>query len=317
MEAIRSQFGPEIIEATSAAEFRKFFNSAHFEFRHRLADHPLLAKAQLAELAERMTASGAGRHVVDFSLTRGTPARKFDQLARRDGPQKALSRIEAGSNWLKLSFVQDYDPRYRDIHDQILEDAAACSGLPLRRLISWSSMTVLVSSPGIVTPYHIDHESNLLFQIAGEKEVWLFDQGDSRTLRQEEIEKFYVGNIHAADFKAAAQPLGTLYRLTPGFAVHNPPLGPHWVQNGKEVSVSVSLNFGLRSFERQARIHQMNYYLRQLGCRPAPPNNSQLRDRLKAGVMRVGAVARPRDLDELLQPGPRRLWRRLSGRVGR
>jgi hypothetical protein len=312
MARIRGQFGPEIIDASGAAEFRKFLNSAHFEFRHRLADHPLLSKAELAELAERMTAGGAGRHVVDFSLTRESPARKFDQLTRRDGAREALCRIETGSSWLKLSFVQDYDPRYREIHDQILEDAAACSGLPLRRWVSWSSMTVLVSSPGVVTPYDIDHESNLLFQIAGEKEVWLFDQRDSRTLRQEEIEDFYVGNIHAADFRTAAQPLGTLYRLTPGFAVHNPPLGPHWVQNGNEVSVSVSLNFSLRSFERQARIYQMNHYLRQLGCRPAPPNNSQLRDWLKGAVMRVGAVARPRDLEELLQPGPRRLWRRLA-----
>src|SRR4051812_8671636 len=126
MAAIRSQFGPEIIDASGATAFRKFLNSAHFEFRHHLADHPLLSQGQLAELAERMTAGGAGRHVVDFSLTREDPARKFDQLRRRDGAGEALCQIETGSSWLKLSFVQNYDPRYRAIHDQILEDAAAC-----------------------------------------------------------------------------------------------------------------------------------------------------------------------------------------------
>ncbi len=129
-------------------------------------------------------------------------------------------------------------------------------------------MTILLSSPGIITPYHIDHESNLLFQIAGKKEVWLFDPRDPRVLREEEIESFYVGNINAADFRTAAQPLGTLYRLTPGLALHNPPLGPHWVQNGNGVSVSVSLNFSLRSSEPRARVYQMNYYLRRLGWHP-------------------------------------------------
>ena len=222
-----------------------------------------------------------------------------------------MSRIETGSSWLKLSFVQEYDPQYRD-YDQILEDAVDCSGLPLRQALRWSSMTILISSPGIITPYHIDHESNLLFQIAGEKEVWLFDPRDVRALREDEIENFYVGNVNAADFRLAAQPLGFLYRLAPGVALHNPPLGPHWVRNGNGVSVSVSLNFSLRSSEQRARVYQMNYYLRRLGWHPSPPSGSRFRDWIKGSAMRIGAVARPRNLDQLLQPGPRRLWRRLS-----
>jgi hypothetical protein len=305
----------EVIDATAAAEFRKLFNSAHFEFRHKLAGHRLFSLAQLTELAERMSAAGAGHHVVSYSLTRQTPARKFDQLARREGTRLTVSRIETATSWLKLSFVQAHDPRYREIHDQILEEAAARSELPLRRDLRWSSMTILLSSPGVITPYHIDHESNLLFQIAGEKEVWLFDPRDPRALRQEEIENFYVGNIHAANFRAAAQPLGTLYRLTPGVAVHNPPLGPHWVRNGDGVSVSVSLNFSLRSSEQRARVYQMNHYLRRLGWRPSPPSDSRLRNWIKGSAMRVGAVAQPRNLEQLLLPGPRRLWRRLSPRT--
>ena len=272
MTPIKSPTMPSVIDGSAAAEFRRSFNAAHFEFRHNLAGHPLFSIARLAELAERMTAVGAGHHVVAFSVTRKTPARKFDQLARHEGARETLSRIETGTSWLKLSFVQEYDPQYRGIHDQILEDAADCSGLPLRQALRWSSMTILLSSPGIITPYHIDHESNLLFQIAGEKEVWLFDPRDVRALREDEIENFYVGNVNAADFRLAAQPLGCLYRLAPGVAVHNPPLGPHWVRNGNGVSVSVSLNFSLRSSEQRARVYQMNYYLRRLGWHPSPPS---------------------------------------------
>ena len=177
-------------------------------------------------------------------------------------------------------------------------------------------MTIFVSSPHVVTPYHIDHESNFLFQIEGEKEVWLFDPADRRVLSEEEIERYYVGNLQAAEYRPAAQAAGTLYRLAPGHAVHNPPLGPHWVRNGGAVSVSLSFNFGLRNLEPRARVYQMNYYLRRLGRRPAPPGLSGARDWLKALPMRVGGVRRPRYLEELLQPGPRRLVRKLTS-VGR
>jgi len=203
MTHIKSPVMPSVIDGSAGAEFRRSFNAAHFQFRHNLAGHPLFSIARLAELAERMTAVGAGHHVVAFSVTKKTPARKFDQLARHEGARETLSRIETGTSWLKLSFVQEYDPQYRGIHDQILEDAADCSGLPLRQALRWSSMTILLSSPGIITPYHIDHESNLLFQVAGEKEVWLFDPRDVRALREDEIENFYVGNVNAAEFRLA------------------------------------------------------------------------------------------------------------------
>jgi hypothetical protein len=169
----------------------------------------------------------------------------------------------------------------------------------------------MVSSPTVVTPYHIDHESNLLFQIAGEKDIWLFDANDSRVLADEEIERFYIGNIHAASFRPDAEPLGRRFHLSPGRGVYNPPLGPHWVKNGGAVSVSVSLNFSLRPSERDARVYQMNHYLRRMGGHPRRPGNTRAVDWMKGAAMRIGAVGRPRNLDELLQPGPRRLWKRL------
>jgi hypothetical protein len=310
MTVIRT-FRPPVVDGAGVAEFRRSFNTACFEFGHQLGEHPLFSIGQLMELAERMIASGGAHQVVGFSATRGGPERKFDQLARRDGARDALADIEAGSSWLRMSFVQAADPRYREIHDQILEEAEFYSGSPVLRNLSWSSMTVMVSSPTVVTPYHIDHESNLLFQIAGEKDIWLFDANDSRVLADEEIETFYIGNIHAASFRPDAEGLGRRFHLSPGRGVYNPPLGPHWVKNGGAVSVSVSLNFSLRPSERQARVYQMNYYLRRMGRHPRRPKKAGIVDWTKGAAMRIGAVGRPRNLDDLLQPGPRRLWKRL------
>jgi len=43
---------------------------------------------------------------------------------------------------------------------------------------------VIVSAPGAVTPYHNDHEQNILFQIQGGKDVYLYDQSDCSILPQ-------------------------------------------------------------------------------------------------------------------------------------
>jgi hypothetical protein len=43
--------------------------------------------------------------------------------------------------------------------------------------------------------------------------------------------------------------------MVPGVAAHHPPLAPHWVRNGAAVSVSVSIDFCMRAFDRRARVY--------------------------------------------------------------
>jgi hypothetical protein len=70
------------------------------------------------------------------------------------------------------------------------------------------------------------------------------------------------------------------FQLKPGNGVFNPAVFPHWLQNGPDVSVSVSINFKRR---RNATIgaHRMNHFTRKLGWKPAPPGRSAALDKLK------------------------------------
>ena len=63
-----------------------------------------------------------------------------------------------------------------------------------------------------------------------------------------------------------------MYRLVPGLAVHHPPLAPHWVKNEDRVSVSVSVNFCMRSLDHRAKIYQANRLLRSVGLATRPGN---------------------------------------------
>ena len=73
---------------------------------------------------------------------------------------------------------------------------------------------MFVASPNIVTPYHIDHEMNFLFQIAGEKDVCLFDPSDRELLPEEEIERFYFGEVTGLPYPEHLQQRGRTFRLT-------------------------------------------------------------------------------------------------------
>ncbi|MEJ1976358.1 MAG: cupin-like domain-containing protein [Acetobacteraceae bacterium] len=205
----------------------------------------------------------------------------------------------------------------------MLHEIEDLTGVPLHEEITWSTLTVFLASPRIVTPYHIDHESNFLFQIEGEKEVCLFDPSDQDLLPAPEIEQFYVGNAEAANYRSHLQDRGTVYRLTPGMAVHHPPLAPHWVKNGDGVSVSASIGFCMRDLDRRAKVHQANLVLRKLGLHPQAPGLSRTGDRAKAAVMSVLSKSNPQTQDDLLFSGirravaPFRALKRLRSRVGR
>jgi hypothetical protein len=320
VEPLLTQEGPacEIFAPDDARRFRDEFNKHHCGFRHNLGNHPLFAIPRLVELAERMLEDGRPGRFVAFRATRQSAQTKFSQLAIEESLAEKIRRVSEGESWLKLAFAQTADPAFGRLHEQIIDEVAALCDYPLRKELGWSSMTILVSSPSVVTPYHIDHESNFLFHIQGEKEIWVFDPTDRRVLSEQEIERYYAGNIHAADYREGMQFAGTVYRLTPGTGVHNPPLAPHWVKNGDDVSVSMSLNFSLLRLESRARVYQVNYYMRRLGIRPLPPERSAVRDRLKSRVTTLFTRARPASLDELLHSGvpgiAGRLHTRLSSR---
>lgn len=297
-----------LIVESRPRQFRDELNRSHFVFTHGLAGHALFELPRLIKLCERIQP----KQVAIFQASAGSPRARPVQFTGEWQAEVLLASLQEGTTRLRLSRVQDYDEEYRSIHERILEEADELSGYAMRRELGWSSMTILLSSPGMTTPYHIDHQSNLLFQIRGRKNVHVLDPHDRQVLSDVMIERYYGGDKHAADYREELQGEAAICELIPGAALHNPPLGPHWVMNGKDVSVSVSVNFSLRESEASARVYQVNRYLRRLGVKPTPPGQSRLRDWIKREPFRLLSRTRPRSLEELLQSGPGRLLRPVA-----
>jgi hypothetical protein len=150
--------------------------------------------------------------------------------------------------------------------------------------------TILIASPHRVTTYHMDADTNFLFQIAGDKSFSVFDQTDRTLVPEDELDRYHAGDANGAVFKPDRQNDAKTYDLRAGFGIHIPSTAPHWAQNGDGVSVALSLNYDLRSVQRRARIHAMNHKLRRLGIDPAPPGLSRWRDRVKLMATAIGAL---------------------------
>lgn len=298
----QEKVGPRVIGLDNAGIWKQL-NRAPYLFHHTLANHPLFDIPRLLKLAKGVIDRG---DPTEFGLRVEGDA-KFNSVPLHDRLLQAIRRVEEGGIWFKLSSLEKLDRDYDHILRKTIGEVEDLTGLPLQHDIRLSGITVFVASPNMVTPYHFDNETNFLFQIRGEKYVRLFDPQNRFVLTENEIERFYAGNPMAGIYREEVAESGTLFHLSPGTAVHHPPLAPHIVTNGNDVSVSVSLWFALSPGVYRARIYQANYCLRLFGFQPLPPDKSRFRDKLKNRTFEVLAKSNPASHDELLWSGMNRL----------
>jgi oxalate decarboxylase/phosphoglucose isomerase-like protein (cupin superfamily) len=251
------------------------FGRQPFLVRHRLTQHELFSLQHLIELAQRLPASSVEYNAGDVPVSLD-PAR-----TPRTGlsVEETLRRIAECRSWMVLKNVEQ-DPAYRALLEQCLAEVEALTQAAAPGM-SGKEGFIFVSSPGSVTPYHMDPEENFLLQIRGHKSMSVFDREDRAILSEEEIERFLGGAHRNLAFREEAQAKARVFELTPGLGVHVPVTCPHWVQNGSEVSVSFSITFQTRASMSRAHAHRMNAELRRWGYVPAPVGRSRWLDAAK------------------------------------
>jgi hypothetical protein len=289
----------EVLQADKQ-EFKNKYNIHSFKFNHTLNQSGLFEVPRIAKLARKMIDNGGAANFSATDFRRAALDTKFAALPGAEKLADAIERLGETGTWIKLTRAQDYDADYAKILEMITDDLERLADRPLRDEITWVGMTLLLSSPRISTPFHIDHESNFLFQIRGEKDVCLFDAADRELVTDIDLERFYGGNRGAANYKEGLQNHGTVYRLTPGEVVHHPPLAPHWVKNDDNISVSISVGYCMRALERRARVYQANFMLRKIGLKPASPGRSPMRDAFKTRFISAFELRAPKTYTEIV-----------------
>jgi hypothetical protein len=269
--------------ASDKSAYREKFQAEPFCFHHHLSEQERFSLESIRALARRLPRkyhfSGA------IALAKGWSQPDAKQRTFED----TLDHLEESQGWIILKKLQA-DPEYANLVPQCLSEVEQLADQRLEPLIESSAMSLILTSPHQVTPYHIDADCNFLFQIQGCKTFYVFNGLDRSVLPEQEEERFWSGDQNAAQYREENQAKAWTFALEPGNGVHVPVIYPHWVKNADNISISLSINFRFHGRLRGNTL-RMNHFLRGLGLQPRPFGQSRLVDSSKAmliGVPRAG-----------------------------
>ena len=255
-------------------------------FTHDLHLDDRLTLPAVADLADRLPRRSviADTAAQPLLVPQGGPPRGV--LER---PGDVIRDLQNANAWLTLLMVED-DPGMAEIMntylDQLEAGMSAKQGKPvkMRKRVAF----VFVSSPNSVTPVHFDIEHSLLMQVSGCKTVSV-GRFESDATRRHELDRYWNGSHGRIE---NLQPEVASYTMTPGRAVYIPPDTPHWVHNGPDISLSVTLTYFTPATVRENRVENFNAKLRRRNLTPREPGRSTAVDTAKICAMGIWATGR-------------------------
>ena len=262
-------------------DFSNCFNRSPFKIGHQLSQHDLFSLSSLIELSKEMPADSVEYNAGDLPVTQNPDETPQNGLSITD----TIERIEKCDSWMVLKNIEQ-NPQYNELLETCLAEVK-----PFAELVS-EGMThkqgfIFISSPGSMTPFHVDPENNFLLQIRGTKEVWMFGQDDRVVLSEEQIEDFFSGAHRNLEFKESYRERGQKFDLLPGEGLHFPVVAPHYVQNGPEVSISFSITFQTQDSAERQSLHRFNRQMRKLGLSPSNVGENLAADARKKTLLSV------------------------------
>jgi hypothetical protein len=256
-------------------------------FAHDLQLDDRLTLAAVADLADRLPRRSviADTAAQPLLVPQGGPPRGV--LER---PGDVIRDLDSANAWLTLLGVQD-DPGMAELMNTQLDqlESGMITRLGARRGKMYKRVAfVFVSSPNSVTPVHFDIEHSLLMQVSGCKTVSI-GRFESDAARRHEFDRYWNGSHGRIE---ALPPEEVAYTLTPGRAVYIPPGTPHWVHNGPDISLSVTLTFFTAATVRENRVESFNAQLRRRHLHPREPGRSAAVDTAKVCALGVWFAGR-------------------------
>lgn len=263
-------------------EFERIYPAQVTKLRHSLIGHPLLALDALVGLATALPTSSVEYNPGNLPVGVDPKDVPVSQLSIAE----TVESIENNGSWMVLKRIEQHPAYARLLHEtlgelaHIVEKATGkmetCEGF------------IFISSPNSVTPFHFDPEHNILLQTRGIKTMTVFPSGDENFVRDEAHELFHLGKHHRNHaWRDEFAGRGNAVELHPGEAIYVPVKAPHWVQNGPEVSVSLSITWRSNWSYSEADARAFNHILRRFGLNPRSPAPYPSRNLAKSVAFRL------------------------------
>jgi hypothetical protein len=269
---------------TFPPQAREAFSSAYPEvphkFAHSLRTHPLLEIDALANLAEALPAGSIEYNAAEQPIgVDGKPAATGVPIG------ETIRDIVTSGSWAVLKNIEQA-PAYAALLSALLGELRPVIEARTGRMMTMQGF-IFVTSPGGVTPYHFDPEHNILLQIRGTKVMTQFPAGDAHYAPDEVHEGYHTGGARELKWRDALIAGGREFALGPGEAVFVPVMAPHFVRNGPEPSVSLSITWRSEWSFAEADARAFNGVLRRIGLTPRATRRWPARNRAKAYGWRI------------------------------
>lgn len=247
---------------------------------HRLEDHPLLSLDALAELAGRIPAKSIEYNRGDLPIgVDGKPGETGLSI------EETIRHIAKANSWAVLKNIEQ-DQGYRALLLALLEELRPDIEAKTGEMLTPQGF-IFISSPNAVTPYHFDPEHNILMQLRGGKVMTQFPAGDARYAPDEVHEGYHSGGPRELTWSDDLAAGGTEYAISAGQALFVPVMAPHFVRNGPESSISLSITWRSDWSYDEADARGFNGILRNMGITPRAPGRWPSRNRPKALAFRA------------------------------
>ena len=277
-----------VFPPASREKFSAHYPEVPHVLDHTLGDHPLMALEPLARLAESLPETSIEYNAADQPIgVDGKPEPTGIPIG------ETIRNIGSSGSWAVLKNIEQdsaYGKLLSDLLDELRPEIEARTGKMLK-----TQGFVFITSPGGVTPFHYDPEHNILLQVRGSKIMTQFPAGDPVYAPQEMQETFHKGES-GRELRWRDEHLrgGREFPLTSGQALFVPVMAPHFVKNGPEPSVSLSITWRSEWSFAEADAQGFNAVLRRIGITPGNTKRWPSRNLAKAygyrALRKLGAV---------------------------
>lgn len=264
------------------AEFARIYPAQATKLRHALIGHPLLELDAIVELATALPRDSVEYNHGNLPVGVDPKDIPVSQLSIAE----TVRSIENNGSWMVLKRIEQNPSYAKLLHDTLGELAHIVE--PATGKMETCEGFIFISSPNSVTPFHFDPEHNILLQTRGLKTMTVFPSGDEDFVRDEAHELFHLGKHHRNHaWREEFAERGNAVELRPGEAIYVPVKAPHWVKNGPEVSVSLSITWRSSWSYAEADARAFNHILRKFGLKPRSPAPYPSRNLAKSVAFRL------------------------------
>lgn len=248
-----------VVEPITAQQ-RELWGRHTVKMRHRMSEMPLFSDDALATLIETVDPSRMIMHTMQDDLSSWKSGHRGGVPGHR-----VLDAVRAGRIWINMVGIQDSDPRFAELMDQIFADWS--TDVPefstFKRKIG-----LLISSPNAKVFYHCDPGGQALWQVRGRKRIHLYPPSEP-FLKPTELEDV-IRSVTREEitYHPWYDDYAEVYDLGPGDGLHWPLNGPHRIDNFDEINVSLTSEHYTTQARNSWAMNYGNGVLRSLGWTP-------------------------------------------------